>query len=250
VHIDDLIGAIVHALTDRDTLHRRIPIVGPQPLTLRAYLGKLREGLHMRPPHFLPMPMGLVRASAALAQFSRSAMLSPDALKMLEAGSIGDPAQTQQLLRRAPRPVETFIPRADAEGVAAVAKLGWLLPMLRVSVALVWIWTGIVSLGLYPPAASYTLLARTGITGPLAAVMLYGAAFLDLALGIGSLLLRRRRLLWAAQFALILFYTLVITLRLPEFWLHPYGPVLKNLPMLACIYLLYCFEARPWNTSS
>ena len=44
------------------------------------------------------------------------------------------------------------------------------------------------------------------------------------------------------QLALILFYTIVISFRLPEFWLHPYGPLLKNLPMLAAIWLLYELE--------
>jgi len=47
-----------------------------------------------------------------------------------------------------------------------------------------------------------------------------------------------------AQIALIVGYTAIITARLPEFWLHPYGPVLKNLPMLAALWLLLEFE-RP-----
>ena len=85
---------------------------------------------------------------------------------------------------------------------------------------------------------SYALLARTGITGMLAPLMLYGAALMDLAFGIGTLVLKRRRWLWLAQLGLILFYTVVISIRLPEFWLHPYGPLLKNLPMLAAIWLL------------
>jgi hypothetical protein len=33
--------------------------------------------------------------------------------------------------------------------------------------------------------------------------------------------------------------------RLPEFWLHPYGPVLKNLPMLAALWLLLELERDP-----
>jgi hypothetical protein len=64
------------------------------------------------------------------------------------------------------------------------------------------------------------------------------------------LFLRRRRLLWLAQMLLIIGYTIIITVRLPEFWFHPYGPLLKNLPMLAAIYLLYTLERTPWNTSS
>jgi hypothetical protein len=42
--------------------------------------------------------------------------------------------------------------------------------------------------------------------------------------------------------ALIVGYSLIITIRLPEYWLHPFGPLLKNLPMLAAIFLLHEFE--------
>jgi hypothetical protein len=56
--------------------------------------------------------------------------------------------------------------------------------------------------------------------------------------------LRRRRWLWWAQIALIVVYTLIITIRLPEFWLHPFGPMLKNLPLLAVLGLLLAFEKR------
>jgi hypothetical protein len=41
---------------------------------------------------------------------------------------------------------------------------------------------------------------------------------------------------------LILGYTVLITIFLPEFWLHPYGPVLKNLPLFAAIVFLHEFE--------
>jgi cell division protein FtsW (lipid II flippase) len=72
--------------------------------------------------------------------------------------------------------------------------------------------------------------------------MLYGAAGFDLLLGLGIVFVKRRRWLWLAQLALIGFYTVVIAIRLPEFLLHPYGPLTKNLPMLAAIWLLYQLE--------
>ena len=56
--------------------------------------------------------------------------------------------------------------------------------------------------------------------------------------------LRRRRWLWRAQLALIGFYTLVIACMLPEFLIHPYGPLTKNLPLLAAIWLLSHCEER------
>ena len=49
---------------------------------------------------------------------------------------------------------------------------------------------------------------------------------------------RATRWLWRAQAALIVLYTAIITWRLPEYWIHPYGPLVKNLPMLAALWLL------------
>lgn len=169
---------------------------------------------------------------------------------MLNAGNTAPPDDTQRLLGRPPRPTEQLVADDQRDALSTMAQLAWLLPLLRFSVALVWIWTGIVSLGLYPIEDSYQLLARVGITGALAFVMLYGAAVLDLLVGIGTLVLPRRRWLWLLQLAVIGGYTLIITFKLPEFWLHPYGPLSKNLVMLVAIYMLYTLESRRWNTSS
>jgi hypothetical protein len=89
---------------------------------------------------------------------------------------------------------------------------------------------------------SYALLAQVGLSGAAAAIALYGAALLDLGLGIGILVLRRRKWLWRAQMALMAGYTVLISWFLPEYWLHPYGPLTKNVPMIAAILLLHEFE--------
>jgi hypothetical protein len=74
---------------------------------------------------------------------------------------------------------------------------------------------------------------------------LYGAAALDLVLGLLTLALpaRRRGMLWAAQLLLIGGYTVLITMFLREYWLHPYGPIAKNLPVMAAIALLWSLDA-------
>lgn len=246
VHLDDVVAAVLAALDhplDRGTT---LPVVGPEPMTLRDFLGGLRRSMKMGTAHFMPVPMPLVRLGAAAGQLLPSSLLDAETLQMLERGNTGSAARLTALLGRSPRPLAQFIPAAQAQGVRLNAQLNWLLPLLRVSVALVWIVTGIVSLGLYPVQESYALLGRTGIPPMLQPLMLYGAALLDFAFGVGTLMLhgRRRRWLWLAQLALILFYTVIISIRLPEFWLHPYGPLLKNLPMLAAIWLLYELEDK------
>lgn len=245
VHIDDVVELVVRLVdqtrqSDRGNV--RIAAVGPKPITLGAFLASLRQELGMGRAPVLPVPMPLVRVAAHAARIIPGMLLDAETLAMLERGNTGDAGPITQLLGRPTRAVESLLAPAEAPALRLRTKLRWLLPMLRIAIALVWIVTGIVSFGLYPITESYALLARTGITGALAPLMLYGAALMDLAIGFATLALRRRRWLWYGQLAMIGFYTLVITFRLPEFWLHPYGPLLKNLPMLAAIVVLLTLE--------
>jgi uncharacterized protein YbjT (DUF2867 family) len=240
IHRDDLVAALV-ALLESDAPPRVLEAVGPEPATLRTYLAALRHGLRVGTARFLPIPRGLVRLAAALGRVLPG-LVDRDALRMLEEGSCGDAGGIARVLGRPPRPVAAFIEPAQAASLRVQAQLGWLVPLLRVSVALVWIATGIVSFGVYPVADSLALLARVGLTGPIALVALYTAAVLDLALGVATLALRRRRWLYALQALVILGYTAIITLWLPEYWRHPYGPVLKNLPLLAALALLHALD--------
>jgi uncharacterized protein YbjT (DUF2867 family) len=233
LHIDDLCAAVVAIVNRGEYPRARIALVGAAPLTLRDFLGELRGALGFGKPRFVHVPM------AAMRQLARvGVLLDEDALGMLLRGSTADPRGIAGLLGRAPRAPREF---DDESGRSAA--LAWLLPLLRVGIAMVWIIAGVVSLGLYPREESFALLARTGITGVLAPVALYGAAGLDLALGIATLLTRRRSL-WLAQIAVVLVYTAILTVAIPELWLHPFGPLAKNLPLLAALLALFVLEER------
>lgn len=244
IHIDDLVEAIVNLLGRGSAAGQCISLVGPAPLSLREFLERLRAAMGLRPAPAAPMPRMLMRCGARVAELSPRSLLDRETLAMLEMGNTADPTTTQRLLHRPPRSVAAFIPVERRSMTASQAKLSWLLPMLRFSIAAVWIWTAFVSLAAYPRQSSYALLARTGAPAALFPLLLYGAAALDMALGAATLLLRNRRLLWITQLILILAYTLIISVQLPEYWLHPYGPLVKNLPMLAAIYALYQLESN------
>lgn len=111
------------------------------------------------------------------------------------------------------------------------------LRLMRLTLAAMWLVTGALSLGIYPQAESLDLLERVGLQGAIALATLYLAATLDTALGLLTVF-RPSRFLWQAQAMLIGAYTLIISVWLPEFWLHPFGPVLKNLPVLMLLWLL------------
>jgi uncharacterized protein YbjT (DUF2867 family) len=238
VHLDDLVELLV-ALVESDDPPREVDAVGPMPTSLRDYLATLRASLRMRSPRFLPMPDGLMRLGAATGGWLPGSFIDVEALRMLERGNCADAAGITRALGHAPRATSLFVDAGHADALRHAAVLRWLLPVLRWSVAVTWIVTGIVSIGAYPVDKSLALLARTGLHGDAALVALYGAALLDLALGIATILAPRRRALYKAQAAVIVGYTIIITACLPEYWLHPYGPVLKNLPLLAALWLLH-----------
>jgi uncharacterized protein YbjT (DUF2867 family) len=243
IHVEDLVEALVALVESREVQCRVVPLVGPAPLRLSDYLAALRESLGLGPARFLRVPGPVVAAAAALSGLFPGGVVDRETLGMLDRGNTADPGLTTKLLGRAPRPASRFL-SADAAGARVSAQLAWLLPCLRGSVAVVWIATAIVSVAGYPYADSLWLLARTGIPAGWAPITLYAAAALDLVLGIASVSRWRGPGLWLLQIAVILAYTLIITFRLPEFWLHPFGPVLKNLPMLAALAILYVVERR------
>ena len=243
IHIDDLCLAMVRLLVPGAVSRRRIPLVGPVPLTYRAYLCALRAGMGLEPAPVLGVPAGLVLVSAWIGERVPGAVLTRENLAMLERGNTADAAMTETLLGRAPRPVVTFIAPQEAMLLAHEARLGWLLEILRVSLAVVWIGSGVVSLGLYPVARSLDLLAAVGLTGTPALAALYLLSLFDIAMGL-MVLCMRGAWLWGVQILVVLGYTLIVTAALPELWLHPFGPLLKNLPILAGLMLLFFLERR------
>lgn len=244
VHVNDLAAAMTRLIETSDFDRQRLPAVGPRQVTLRELLGALRHAMGLGKPRFVRVPMPLVRAAAAAGDKLRGVLLDRESLGMLVRGNVASPAAITALLGAPPRPVESFIAAHAATATATAARLVWLLPLLRAAIGIVWIVTGIVSLGVYPVQESYALLARVGLTGAAAAAALYGAGLLDLAFGLAVFVMRRRRWLWRAQMALIAAYSIVIAIWLPEFWLHPFGPILKNVPLLAAILMLHELEER------
>ena len=241
IHVDDLAALVVRLLED-DARPPRLAAVGPIALSLARYLSLLRHALGGGALRVLGVP------SAWLARMGRvgGRWIDREALAMLERGNTADVAPAMHWLGHPPRSPRRFLSRAEAADLRVL--LGWRAwgTLGRIAVALTWLITGAVSLGLYPVRSSFDLLAQVGLHGGFAHVALYGAALLDLALGFATLLLHGRalRVAYLAQAALILSYTLIISVALPAFWLHPFGPILKNLPMLALIGALYATERR------
>jgi nucleoside-diphosphate-sugar epimerase len=243
VHVDDLAELVVR-LAEGAGSPRMIDVVGPEPMTAYELTRILRNWLRLRPTGALRIPDRLFALATEIGGRFSSGPLNPDVMKMLAGGNVADPAALTEALGRPPRGLRAALaeePASDADRMAA--RLFFLAPVLRWSLAMLWIVTGLLSFGFYPVAKSYDMLSAIGLTGPVAAMALYGGAALDLALGL--LLLRgfRPALIGWFQLVSIAAFTL-LALGLPsDYWLHPFAPILKNLPIAAAIVVMMALEA-------
>ena len=247
VHIDDLCGLVARMLTlSREPESARcacIEAVGGAETTYRDMLRTYRESMGLSKAFAIGVPAALMRWTAAAGARVPGAMLTPDTWHMLQRGNTAPLQPFADALGRAPRGIEAFIGPREAPALRAEALGAWRNSLLRVALAIVWIGTALVSAFAFPRAASLARLSRFGLHGVAADAALYGACALDFGLGVATLLKPGRRL-WLGQIALMLGYTLLIAIALPQFLIEPFGPILKNVPILAILILLLNEETR------
>ena len=95
---------------------------------------------------------------------------------------------------------------------------------------------------LQPIARVTTLLAGLGITGGAGLVVLWATCLLDMAVGAALILRWRPAFVGVVQIVIVLLYTIGLTWAEPALWADPFGPLLKNLPILVAIAILAALE--------
>ena len=125
------------------------------------------------------------------------------------------------------------------------------LRTLHASLVLVWLGTAIASAlddagwsGLQHAGAR--LLQDAGITNPAWQTgVIWSGLLADLAVGLWLLrgLWQPGRAAYAVALALMAAMTVVGTVLQPALWLHPLGPLLKNLPIAAALWVLWSAHA-------
>jgi len=239
VHIDDLCHAVIKALHTNQLSHKRIDVVGPAPVTMRALYTTLKTWLGMKHAIFISLPYGASLFAARVAGFMGNTPLTYETVQMLKKGNTGNVASYIEATGITPRPFEqTIMKTPPLPGDIHYAKHFFLIPLLRITLAVLWIVTGYISAFVYPIELSFSMLAKVGIGQTLAPLALYSAAALDVILGFTLLINYRVRLVALVQIILMVSYSILITIGLPDLWIHPFGPVTKNIPLIVATLLI------------
>ena len=105
------------------------------------------------------------------------------------------------------------------------------------SIVFIWLWSGISSL--VNMDESQKLMRELGAHENISSLAIYAGSFADIFLGFAVSGRRFRKNILLLQMIFILTYTLLLTIFAPHYWLHPFGILSKNIPLLALTYYLY-----------
>ena len=205
----------------------------------------LRRWLLLPPAGVLTVPEWFLRGASAIGGHFLFGALSKQSLDMLARGNTACVKPLQEALDWLPRPLSEAM-AADPSTQADLwhARLYFFRPALRTGLALLWIVTAIVSAFVYPADKSLAMTMSLGVTEHQAALLLYGGATLDAALGAALLFNIRPALAGVLQIAVMLVFTVLATIAVPQAWADPFGPLTKNLAVLLATLTMIALETR------
>jgi uncharacterized protein YbjT (DUF2867 family) len=233
IHADDLAAIIVETL--QTPIPEPIEIGGPQSLGLRDLLGHYRGWLGLPKPRFVPIPSPIMSLLGAIGDLCNMGPISRTSLTQMKSGVLADTAAMATHLKFQPRPFSTFAnTRPSGTGDLWHARLYLAKPLLRLTLAFLWLASGLI--GLLLPADSFLpLLPDSALSETTLTLLARFGGLFDIAIALALIRNWHPKRLAAIQIALVLGYSAAFTLLAPALWLLPLGGLLKNIPILALL---------------
>lgn len=232
VHVREVARAVVGALR-ADAPPRTIECVGTHPISIPDYFDALRAGMGLKPtPLRLTLPSWCGQVVFRAGELLGAQFVNRQTWILLETGTHSGRQNPAAL------PYSRFA-TPDDRRMTQETQLYW---FARLGLAFLWLWTAAVTYFVWPRDDTLSWLESLwpGLGTPL---WLAASCVLDAAMGVASLVWPRKRL-WQAQFALTAVYSVGLAVALPWSWSHPFGPLTKNLAVMATMLFLALQESR------
>ncbi|CAM3056276.1 oxidoreductase [Legionella steigerwaltii] len=247
IHVEDLSKAIIE-LIDLPLEHNLLlHAVSAKRVSLNDILMHMRTWLGFAKSRLFFVPAQLIRFASFIGDLIPYSVLNTNSYKLLVQNSVTSPEETQKFQEKI-----GFTPQVFPEGMyrhpSSIqdrwhARLYFLKPILRFSIAFIWLFTAIICLFFYPKSASYELLAQIGVSAFWQPILFYGASILDAVIGLAVLFMNHLKKISLLQIIIILGYSALLTWKLPNLWFEPFAPLAKNIPLLAAIFVFLALES-------
>lgn len=246
IYLEDLSKAVVR-LMEQPLAHNLIlNAVSAKRINLANVLTQMRTWLGFSKTKLIHVPLKLIRLGALIGDRIPYSIFNTNSYKLLFQNNVTSSEETQKFHKQI-----GFTPREFTTGLYSHpssiqdrwhSRLYFLKPLLKFSIAFIWLFTAICCLFIYPRASSYELLAQIGVSTFWQPILFYGASILDAALGV-AILCSKSAKVGLLQIILIIGYSVILTLKLPSLWFEPFAPLAKNIPLLVAILVSMSLES-------
>jgi len=235
LHVEDLAETVVRCLERPDLVRRVLEPVGPALETVKSIVAQYRAWLGRPPARPLHLPMGLVRFACRIGDLFGRGPLTTTALKQIEYGNAGHESGFIATIGFQPMRLAKRLQLRPAQPQDLWhARLYLLRPLVRGVLVLLWLVSGLLGLATLDSFA-VPLLTAAGLPAGLAWLLGAAGSLLDLVIA-GLLALNwRPHALGLLQLGVIAAYSVFLTAIEPSLWADPFGPLLKNLPILVLV---------------
>lgn len=232
VHVCEVARAVVSVLR-QEAPPRAIECAGVHPVTIPEYFDALRVGMGLKPVLLkLKLPVWCGRLLFQAGELLGAHFINRQTWTLLDTGTQSEKQNPSAL------PYSRFATPVD-RGMTQETQLYW---FARLGLAFLWLWTAAVTYFAWPQHETLSWLDSLW-PGLGTSFWLAASCVLDVAMGVASLLWPRKRL-WQGQFALTAVYSAGLAIALPWSWSHPFGPLTKNVAVLATMLFLAIQEAK------
>lgn len=235
IHVQDLARTVRIACEGKLPSRQTLEPVGPETMTLREMLGRYRAWLGFGPARFLHIPMPLMRLLARIGDILGDGPISTNSLVQMIAGNAGNSESFAKAIGLMPRSLSAALRDRPAQVQDRWhARLFFLAPVMQTILLVMWLvsaWLGLA----HGTTQTNELVRNMGLPEEWADPLRIGSSALDVAIAAQLLFDRSAVRVALTQLTVVLGYTVVIGWSLPQLWIDPLGPLLKNLPIMAAI---------------
>lgn len=246
IHIDDL-AKIMHELVELPgTQH--IPAVGADTVDLKTILNNLRRWLGFKKAFNIHIPMFLVKLGAKIGDLMKDTPINSTGVKLMNHDNVASKADIDKMhaaLSFKPRGFLTALFETPSQVQDRWhARMFFLKPLLRLSLAFLWLWTAWATYFIFSIGASFELLHIAGISFYWQWPVFIMSCGINTVIGLMILLNRFITFAGTLGIVIILLYTIIITINVPVLWFHPLGAIAKNIPILVAMGIMMALESN------